>query len=153
MGIPEEDLGPQWLRDYGYTDFGDIEADIDAMREFAAKLAADVQGNYNTHLPQVSDSMLTSLPQPFADFPELVGFMEAHRQAQDATQSNVYNYSTGTQQMAGVAQEISEKYRGADAMARARVSDVTAAFDKVAATNPGAGTPATGTPSTGAGDH
>jgi hypothetical protein len=42
--IPEEDRGPAWLRDYGYTDFGDIEADLVAMEEFAKKLASVFSG-------------------------------------------------------------------------------------------------------------
>jgi hypothetical protein len=131
MGIPEEDLGPRWLRDYGLTDFGEIAADIDAMEEFAAKLAGDVRNNYATHLPQVTESMLTALPHPSADFRELVEFMTTHRDAQDATQLNVYNHANGTHQMASAAQQISANYRGADAFARARVSDVDRAFTEV----------------------
>ena len=30
--IPEEDRGPAWLRDYSFTDFGNIAADMHAMR-------------------------------------------------------------------------------------------------------------------------
>ena len=130
--IPEEDRGPGWLRDYGYTDFGTIEADIAAMQEFAAKLAADVQNNYSPHLAGVSESMLTRLPPPDARFSELVAFMEAHRAAQDVTQQNVYNYANGTDNMAKVVEEVSNQYRGTDAFARARVADVHSAFEKVA---------------------
>jgi hypothetical protein len=46
MGIPDEDLGPRWLRDYGFTDFGDVVADVEAMEDFAARLATEVQKNY-----------------------------------------------------------------------------------------------------------
>jgi len=128
--IPEEDRGPAWLRDYGYTDFGDIAADIAAMEEFAKKLAADVQNNYVPHLTGVTDAMLTQLPPPAATFPELVDFMTAHQAAQDTTQTNVYNFAAGTNQFATVAQTISAEYHGTDAFSRARVDDVDKAFER-----------------------
>jgi hypothetical protein len=128
--IPEEDLGPTWLRDYGYTDFGDIAADIAAMEEFAKKLATDVQDNYRPHMHSVSSSMLTELPAPNAEFAELVTFFQTHRDAQSITQSNVYNFADGTDTFAAAAQTISKEYEGADAFSRARVSDVQDAFHK-----------------------
>jgi hypothetical protein len=131
MGIPDEDLGPRWLRDYGSTNFGDIAANIAAMEEFATKLAADVQNNYATHFSSVSDAMMTTLPVPNG-FPELQEFMKVHREAQDVTHSNVYNFASGTNNFAKAAQSISEKYRGSDAFSRARVSDVDSAFQKAA---------------------
>ena len=133
MAIPEEDRGPSWLRDYGYTDFGDISADIAAMEEFAARLAAEVQNSYAPHLTSVTDAMLTELPPPSGDFDELVGFLQDHREAQDATHMNVYNYANGTHHFATAAQHISKEYRGADAFSHARVADVNAAFEQVTA--------------------
>jgi hypothetical protein len=126
--IAEEDRGPAWLRDYGGTDFGDIAADIAAMEELAKKLAADVEKNYVPHLNGVTDAMLTKLPPPAATFPELVDFMTAHHAAQDATQTNVYNFANGTNRFALAAETISKEYRGSDAFSRARVSDVDKAF-------------------------
>jgi len=149
MGIPEEDLGPRWLRDYG-GGFGDIAADIQAMEEFAAKLSAEVRDNYLTHLPQVTEAMLTRLPSPMEGFDELLRFMRAHRDAQDATQENVYNYGSGTHGIANAARTISQQYRGADAFARARVADVNRAFDQTATVEP-AGNDPTGYEFTG--DH
>ena len=134
--LPEEDRGPAWLRDYGYTDFGNIEADIAAMEEFAKRLAADVQDNYVPHMTGVTDAMLTELPAPAATFPELVDFMTAHQAAQDTTQTNVYNFANGTNRFATAAQTISAEYRGADAFSRARVRDVEDAF-KAATPAPG----------------
>ena len=130
--IPEEDRGPSWLRDYGHTDFGAIEADIAAMQEFAAKLAADVQNNYAPHLTGVSDAMRTQLPVPDPAFTELASFLEAHRSAQSVTQQNVYYYAPGTDNLATVVQGVSEQYRGSDAFAKAQVSDVAAQFKKLA---------------------
>jgi hypothetical protein len=136
--IPDEDRGPAWLRDYGFTDFGDIAADITAMEEFAKKLAADVQDNYVPHLTGVTDAMLTELPPPAQTFDELVEFMKAHHAAQIVTQQNVYNFANGTNHFATAAQTISQDYRGADAFAHARVKDVDKAFDQ--AVNPDNGT-------------
>jgi hypothetical protein len=136
--IPEEDRGPAWLRDYSYTDFGDIAADIAAMEEFAKKLAADVQDNYVPHLTGVTDAMLTELPPPAETFTELVKFMKAHHAAQTVTQQNVYNFANGTNHFATAAQAISQDYRGSDAFSHARVKDVDKAFDQ--AVNPDSGT-------------
>jgi hypothetical protein len=136
--IPEGDRGPAWLRDYGFTDFGNIEADIAAMEQFATKLAADVQNNYVPHLAGVTDAMLTRLPPAATTFPELVDFLTTHRQAQDVTQQNVFNFANGTNHFATAARSIGREYRGADAFARARVSDVDQAFDK--AVSPQTGT-------------
>ena len=129
--IPEEDRGPAWLRDYGTTDFGSIEADIQAMEQFAAKLAANVQDSYAPHMSNVSESMLTRLPDPPAEFVELSSFLVAHNQAQDVTHQNVYLYASGTQGLANAATKISEQYHGSDAFAHAKVRDVERAFGDV----------------------
>ncbi|MEV4344812.1 hypothetical protein AB0J83_10075 [Actinoplanes sp. NPDC049596] len=128
--IPEEDRGPAWLRDYGTTDFGQIEADIQAMEQFAAKLAANVKDSYAPHLESVSESMGTPLPSPDGRFAELASFLLAHRDAQDVTHQNVYNYANGTQGFASAASDISKKYAGSDAFSHAKVTDVDKAFDK-----------------------
>lgn len=125
---PQENDGPAWLRNYGSTDFGAIEADIAAMEEYARRLAADVQDNYVPHMAGVTEAMLTELPPPAATFPELVEFMTEHQAAQDTTQTNVYNFANGTNRFATAAQEISAEYQGADAFAQARVRDVETAL-------------------------
>jgi hypothetical protein len=129
--IPE-DRGPSWLRDYGFTDFGDIAADIAAMEEFAKKLAADVEKNYVPHMSGVTSAMLTPLPPAADTFPELGAFLSAHQSAQDTTQANVYNFAGGTHHFASAARTISAQYRGSDAFSRAKVKDVDDAFDKAA---------------------
>ncbi|MFG1603014.1 hypothetical protein [Actinoplanes sp. NPDC049265] len=137
--LAEEDRGPSWLRDYGNTNFGTIDADIAAMENFAKKLRADVETNYVPHLTSVTDKMLTKLPPAATTFPELVAFMQDHVQAQDATQSNVYGFADGTARFATVAQTISKEYAGSDAFAQARVGDVEDAF--VASVTPTEATP------------
>jgi hypothetical protein len=122
--IPEEDRGPAWLRDYGFTDFSQIEADVTAMEQFAKKLSADVSDNYAPHLDQVGNAMMTELPPPPTAFVELSSFLIVHNSAQNATTKNVYNFATGTTRYATAAQDISQKYQGSDAFSHAKVSDV-----------------------------
>jgi hypothetical protein len=129
--IPEEDRGPAWLRDYGYTDFGQIDADIAAMEQFAKKLQADVEDNYAPHLSTVTDAMMTELPHPPSEFAELSSFLTVHNDAQNVTQQNVYNFANGTQGFALAAADISKRYSGSDAFSHAEVTDVNAAFTKV----------------------
>ena len=128
MAIPEEDRGPSWLRDYGYTDFGDIAADIAAMEEFATKLAAEVELHYAPHMTSVSDAMRTVLPTPSPEFQELGNFLEAHRAVQVTTHENVYNFATGTSRLASAAKQVGQKYGDSDAFANATVKDVNSAF-------------------------
>ncbi|HWS33603.1 MAG TPA: hypothetical protein VN408_12775 [Actinoplanes sp.] len=123
MGIPEEDRGPAWLRDYDYSDFGNIEADIQAMKEYAAKLQSSVEGSYAPHAQTVSETMMSPLP-PAPNFPELHLFLNAHDQVQLATQENVYGYIDNTYKFATAAEQIGDKYGGSDAFAQAKVTDV-----------------------------
>lgn len=122
--IPEEDRGPAWLRDYGFTDFGDIAADIHAMSEYAQRLTADVAANYSPHSDGVTSAMMTSLPAPHAGFTELVSFNQAHDSVRDATQDNIYFFGQGSTVLATAAERISEDYRHSDAFAHATVRDV-----------------------------
>ncbi|GAA1588156.1 hypothetical protein [Actinoplanes couchii] len=146
MAIPEEDRGPAWLRDYDYADFGSIEADIQAMKEFAAKLTSSVEGSYAPHAQTVSDTMMTALPAA-PNFPELHLFLNAHDQVQLATQRNVYGYIDNTYRFATAAEQISDKYEGSDAFARAKVTDVQQ-YLGATGTSSGAGT-GTGTGGSG----
>jgi hypothetical protein len=130
--LSEEDRGPAWMRDYGYTDFSQIEADVTAMEQFATQLQGDVTKNYNTHVPVVQQLMLTELPSPPAEFTELSSFLVVHNDAQNISQQNVFHFSKGTEQFADVAKDVSSDYRGSDAFSHARVADVNAAFTAVA---------------------
>ena len=128
--LPEEDRGPSWLRDYQVTDFSQIEADIEAMEKFAAQLSASVTDSYAPHMSTVSTAMMTQLPGPAQEFVELRSFLLVHREAQDVSHQNVYNYANGTQGFASAAQDVSKKYAGADAFAQAKVGDVEKALDR-----------------------
>jgi hypothetical protein len=130
------DRAPASPVEYGFTDFGQIEADIAAMEEFARKLAADVEENYVPHLPGVTSAMLTRMPAPSGTFVELSDFIAAHEVAQDTTQQNVYNFANGTYHFATAARQISADYRGADAFAEAKLRDVDRAFGSALADSP-----------------
>ena len=121
--IPDEDRGPAWLSDYG-----DIEADLRAMEEFAAALKEDVERNYAPRALAVSDTMVNSLPEADGRFAELRQFLLAHARAQEVALQNVYNFANGTYRLATAAYEVSRRYSGSDAFARARVADVLAGF-------------------------
>jgi hypothetical protein len=130
--LSEEDRGPAWMRDYGYTDFSQIEADVTAMEQFATQLQGDVSKNYDTHVPVVQQLMLTELPSPPAEFAELSSFLVVHNAAQNVSQQNVFYFGKGTAQFAAVAKDVSTDYRGSDAFSHAKVSDVDSAFRAVA---------------------
>jgi hypothetical protein len=134
MAVSNEDLPPTWLRDYAT-----IEADIQRMEEFAAKLDAEVRDNFAPHVAQIYDDMLVQLPHVYTDFPELVGFLEAHRASANDTADLIYFYREATAAFATAAGTVSARYRDADAFATARVSDVQAALDATAAAAPPAG--------------
>ena len=130
--LAEEDRGPTWLQNYGFTDFSQIEADVTAMEQFATQLRGDVTKNYETHVPVVQQLMLTRLPQPPGQFVELSSFLIVHNDAQNISQQNVFQFGKGTLQAADAAKQVSSDYRGSDAFSHAKVSDVDSAFRTVA---------------------
>lgn len=126
MAIPDEDRGPVWLRNWQQ-----IEADIAAMADFAKKLRAEVELNYEPHRSRVADELATTpLPNPSSAFPELAKLMQVHWAAEQDTANMVYYYTDRTGGLADAAQTISEQYRNADAFSAARVGDVEAALTK-----------------------
>ena len=127
--MPVDNGPPSWI-----DKFDSIETDIQAMEEFAATLANEVQAGYEPHLQHVVTAMLTELPDGSANFPELQSFLKVHHEVQQQTFSNTFNFRDGTHQFALVAKSISEAYGSSDAYARAEVKDVNDGF--VAANNP-----------------
>ena len=131
--MSNEDLPPAWLRDYAT-----IEADIQRLEEFATKLDAEVRDNFAPHVAPIFDDILVELPPAYADFPELLGFLQSHAATAQDTAYTVYYYQDVTGGFAVAASEVSRNYRDADAFAAAQVSDVEAALDKTAAGAPDA---------------
>jgi hypothetical protein len=128
VGIPDEDrYGPAWLRDYT-----EIETDITAMAQFAAKLRTEVESNYVPHLTKVYDDMVTALPAP--EFAELRDLLQLHNVSQQLTANNVHEYANATGRIAYAATKISQRYAGSDAFAHARVTDVDRALGEAGVT-------------------
>ncbi|KXK60220.1 hypothetical protein AWW66_19975 [Micromonospora rosaria] len=130
--IPEEDRPASWLRGYG-----GIEADIRQLRDFAAKLEAEVQRHYAPHLSYIADDMQAQLPNPCDAFIELVHFLQAHHETQQATTDMVYAVGGHTGRLAQAAGRVAGAYQESDAFSAARVTDVEQAL---------AGTQAAGLP-------
>ncbi|MFG1952736.1 hypothetical protein [Micromonospora sp. NPDC048830] len=130
--IPEEDLPAPWLRGYG-----GIEADIRQMREFADKLQAEVERNYAPHLSHIADDMKAPIPNPADAFVELVQFLQAHNETQQAAVAMVWSVGGATGHLAAAADRIAAQYADVDAFAAARVSDVEHAL-----ADPGTAAPA-----------
>ncbi|WP_320065831.1 hypothetical protein [Micromonospora sp. RTGN7] len=126
--IPKEDRPAPWLSGYG-----GIEADIRQLREFADKLQAEVERNYAPHLPYIADDMKAKIPNPADAFVELVQFLQAHNETQQATATMVWSVGGATGHLAAVAGRIATKYADSDAFSAARVSDVERALARPAA--------------------
>ncbi|MEU9505057.1 hypothetical protein AB0D32_02090 [Micromonospora sp. NPDC048170] len=135
--IPEEDRPASWLRGYG-----GIEADIRQLREFADKLQAEVERNYAPHLSYIAEDMTAPVPNPADAFIELVNFLRAHHETQQATTDMVWGVRDATGHLAGTAGTVATRYTGSDAFASARVIDVERALaDPAAALPRGAAAP------------
>ncbi|WP_341719013.1 hypothetical protein QQG74_04405 [Micromonospora sp. FIMYZ51] len=123
--IPEDDRQASWLRGYG-----GIEADIRQMREFADRLRAEVEKNYATHLPYIANDMLAKVPNPADAFIELVQFMRAHWETQQAAANAVWGLGHSTGHLAAAAGQVADRYGAADAFSAAQVADVQAALNR-----------------------
>jgi hypothetical protein len=141
MGIPEEDLGPRWLRDYGSLyDIGDqnnpgaggvagadggtgVRVDLPALKDFAAALQKNVEDDYKPHAQKVFDDMAVPAEGQLS-FQELWWALEQHDQVKIAATDNVANHGNGTKIFAVAADEISQRYQSSDAYAAAQLSDV-----------------------------
>ncbi|MFG3419567.1 hypothetical protein [Micromonospora sp. NPDC048063] len=121
--IPEEDRPASWLRGYG-----GIEADIRRLREFADKLQAEVERNYAPHLSYIAEDMKAPVPNPADAFIELVNFLRAHHETQQATADMVWGVRDATGHLAGAAGVVAARYTDSDAFSSARVADVERAL-------------------------
>jgi hypothetical protein len=122
MAIPEEDLGPAWMRDYGY-----VSIDIDALNDISEKLTFE-HGNFEPHLGKVVSDMMTPLPPPSGGFIELVGALQQQHAAQKATLEALTEQGRAIDALARAAKELSARYRSADAFSAARAADVDKVF-------------------------
>jgi hypothetical protein len=120
-----------------------IEADIAAMEEFAASLAAEVEKTFEPSATRSVTDLRTGLPSG-ESFPELARFLQTHAQVKNVTYQNVTQFRDNTHLLAAAAHRVSQKYQDSDAFAQAKVHDVRDALE-----NPGEY--AGGSPSNGSG--
>ncbi|SCE74441.1 hypothetical protein [Micromonospora mirobrigensis] len=130
--IPQEDRPTSWLSDYG-----GIEADIRQLREFAERLEAEVRQNYAPHLSYIADDMTAAIPNPCDSFQELVQFLHAHHETQQATADTIFDVRDTTGHLAAAAGEVAARYAGSDAFSAARVTDVERALADPSTSRPG----------------
>ncbi|SCL27499.1 hypothetical protein GA0070616_3511 [Micromonospora nigra] len=121
--IPEEDRPASWLHGYG-----GIEADIRQLREFADRLRGEVERNYAPHLRYIEHDMKAPVPNPADAFLELVQFLRAHWETQQAATNAVWGVGAVTGRLAGAAETVASTYAGTDAFSAARVADVERAL-------------------------
>ena len=129
--IPEEDRPAAWLRGYG-----GIEADIRQLREFADKLQTEVERHYAPHLSYIAEDMTAGVPNPADAFLELVQFLRAHWEAQQATANTVWSVGGTTGHLAAAAGIVADEYEHSDAFSSARVVDVERALAAPTAARP-----------------
>jgi hypothetical protein len=120
--IPEDDLGPQWLRDTK-----SINIEIDSVRHLAEALRQNLDQNFRTHLPQVYGAI-----QPGAQVGDsiasqsLYAMREKLAECLESTRNLVRAYDQGTNALAQAAQMIADRYGAADGLASDNATAVTA---------------------------
>lgn len=155
MGLPEEDRGPAWLRDWGsktghteldtfsgYVDPDALAVDIKSLTKFAEALLAEHENDYRPHVQTVFDGMSAAPAQPDIRFIELTEGMTHHRDMLVQTSTALANHDKAVIAFINAAKAISEEYRTADAMSAASVTDVEANLT-VAPSQTGTGDPIT----------
>ena len=137
MGLPEEDKGPAWLRDWGnktgytgtdtftgYVDGQSLAVDISSLVAFADALQTEHEQDYRPHVREVYDGMAADPAGPDARFVELNEVMTHHRDMLVQASTALANHDKAIVAFVTAARSISEEYRGADAMSAAKVGDV-----------------------------
>jgi hypothetical protein len=156
MGLPEEDKGPGWLRDWGsktghteldtftgYVDPDALAVDIGSLVAFAKALQAEHENDFRPHVKTVFDEMAATPAQPDGRFVELTESMTHHRDMLVQTSTALANHDKAVVAFVKAAEAISHEYRGADALSAAKVGDVDT---QLATPPPAAATTTTVTP-------
>ena len=118
--MPDEDLGPAFLRDEV-----SIDVQVDGLRSFSQALLQDLEKNFGTHLPQVYDVM--SKHACVGDgmfFAEMDEVRTRHYECLTSIVNLLRDYATGTYAMGKGAETVAKNYGDADSMAHVKVSDV-----------------------------
>ncbi|GAA2361625.1 hypothetical protein Cme02nite_43390 [Catellatospora methionotrophica] len=136
MGLPEEDKGPAWLRDYGresgYTksnamtgyDEGSLAVDLQSLVDFAEALETEHTKDYRPHADEVFKDMSAKVADPHADFIELCSSLGWQRELLVQTSDALLKHDQAVLAFVAAAREISKKYGEADALGAAKAQDV-----------------------------
>jgi len=99
-----------------------IDADLRGMKDVAATLAAELTRNYVPRLHRIDADLVT--PAGGASFPELLRFLERHRESQQVATALLAEHGDATGALAHAADLIATRYGDADGLAAARARDV-----------------------------
>lgn len=145
MAIPDEDLGPRWLRDYG-----DVEVSAESLLTFAKSLIDELEQDYKPHAELVFEDMRTPDGYPSPDFVELVDALSTHQKMRVETTTLISRHADGVLAFANAAETIGKNYGEADAYAEASTKFVEKLMvDAPAARDDGTQPPGTTTTPTG----
>jgi hypothetical protein len=147
MGLPEEDRGPAWLRDWGnstghtdvdnfsgYVDPDALSVDIGSLVAFAQALQAEHEQDYVPHVQKVFEQMSAVAAPPDGRFIELTEGLTHHRDMLVQTSTAMANHDKAIIAFVEAARAISTAYRNADAMSAATVYDVEANLESTSIT-------------------
>jgi hypothetical protein len=151
MGIPEEDKGPAWLRNYGEKS-GNLETnntwgyqaetdafavDLVGLKEFGSKLKVELDQDYAPHAKTVGTYMATEMQMLPAAFLELCNVVDTQAASLDVLRDHLTRHYQAVAAFSEFAIKMAETYGNADATASASVWDVTR--DLGAGTKPAGG--------------
>jgi hypothetical protein len=147
MGLPEEDRGPAWLRDWGretgHTDLDTftgtvdpnaLSVDISSMIAFAQALHNEHQQDYRPHVQTVFDQMTAVVSAPDERFIELTESLTHHRDMLVQTSTAIANHDKAIIAFVEAAMAIGKEYRNADALSAATVYDVETGLSNTSTT-------------------
>jgi hypothetical protein len=138
MGIPEEDKGPAWLRDYGEKS-GNLETDtrwgyqvekdsfavdLKGLQEFGAKLKTELEQDYVPHANTAVTYMATEVTVLPEAFLELCSAVDHQSKSLDALRDHLTRHYEAVKAFAEFATKMATTYGNVDATAEASVRDV-----------------------------
>lgn len=147
MGLPEEDRGPAWLRDWGrdtghtdldtftgYVDPNALSVDINTLVAFAQALQVEQEKDFRPHVQEVFKQMSAITAPPDGRFIELTEGLTHHREMLALTSTAIAQHDKAIVAFVEAARTISTAYRNVDAMSAATVADVENSLTNVSVT-------------------
>jgi hypothetical protein len=118
--IPDEDLGPHWLRDEV-----SIDVQVEGLKSFSKALLEDLDKNFGTHAPQIYDVMSKhACVGEGMFFAEMDEVRNRHYECLTAIVNLLRDYASGTYAVGKGADTVAKNYTDADSAAHVKVTDV-----------------------------